>query len=527
MTGMEKENMDMPQKRSEAQPVAWSWVLAISLLTLAIHLLTNALGGYGIFRDEFYYIACSKRLALGYVDQPPLAAHVLALVRWLLGESLFAIRLLPAVLHALTALLFGLMARRLGGGRFAQMLASLAAMALPPFLGWNSIFQLNSLDLFFWTLAAYLLLRIVSGANPRCWLLLGVVVGLGLLNKISMMWFACGVAAALLLTRERKHLRTPWPYLAALVALLIFLPYIIWNIQHHFAHLEFMRNATAGKYAGIRRWDFVSGQILNMNPLALLIWLPGLGYLLLHRQGRMFRVGGIIWVTVFLILLINGHSKAEYLVSAYPPLFAAGACFLEQASRRPRWRWLGKTVAGLLLVSCILLLPLALPVLPVPTYIRYTTALGIRPETWENHRLEQLPQFYADMFGWEELARTVSGVYQSLPDGERAATVVFAQNYGEAGALEYYSRTYPLPAVVCPHNTYWYWGWKYVERGFATVIVIGGSEEDHRRSCEEVQQVAIHRCRYCIPYENNRPIYVCRKFKRPLAEIWNQSRFFI
>src|SRR5512136_1510570 len=211
-------------------------VAAFALGALAMHLLINAFGGYGIFRDEYYYIACSKRLAAGYVDQPPLAMWLLAASRAVFGESQFAIRILPAVNHAATVALCGLIALKLGGRKTAVVLAGLAAVLSPALAGHAGIYQMNSFAHLFWALAAYLLVLIVRRSRPGLWILLGVVMGLGLLNKIDFLWFGAGLAAGLLLTDLRKHLATPWPYVAAGIALIIFSPFIIWNATHGFAH---------------------------------------------------------------------------------------------------------------------------------------------------------------------------------------------------------------------------------------------------------------------------------------------------
>jgi hypothetical protein len=499
-------------------------ILAFALGALAFHLLVNAFGGYGIFRDEYYYIACSQRLAVGYVDHPPLAMVLLAASRAVFGVSQFGLRILPALSHALTIFLAGLIARRLGGRRTAVILTCLAVILAPQIIGHTSIFQMNAFAYLFWALAAYILVLIADRSRPGLWLLLGIVMGLGLLNKIDFFWFGAGLAAGLLLTDLRKHLATPWPYAAAGIALLIFSPYILWNVTHDFAHLEFIRNASAGKYSGLTRLDFLAGQAMNLNPVNMLLWVPGLFFLLFSRAGRRYRVLGIIYAAAFAILLANPHSKAEYLGPAYIMLFAAGGVAVERWASRGRRGWTVVSLAALSVLTSLMILPLAVPVLPVETYIKYAAALGFEPSTAERQQLSELPQFYADMFGWEGLAQDVSAVYLALPESERASTVILARNYGEAGALEYYVRKYALPRVICRHNSYWFWG--YPKMSSPTVIVLRGREEDHRKSCDEVTLAAVHTCRYCMPYENNMPIYVCRGLRVSLAQIWEEEKSF-
>jgi hypothetical protein len=491
---------------------------------LLIHLFTNAFASYGIFRDEFYYLACSHRLDIGYVDQPPLSIFILALNRVLFGDSLFALRFLPAIAGALTVFITGLMVRKLGGGRLAIVIACLAVIAAPIFLGMNTFYSMNSFDILLWTLAAYILILIIKQENPRQWITLGLVIGLGLLNKTGMIWFAFGLLVALLLTDQRKYLSTRWPYLAALIAFGLFFPYVIWNFMHGFAHLEFIRNATGWKYAGLTPVDFIFGQVMNLHPITLPIWLIGLYYFFFSKDGKSFRMLGIIYVTAFLILIISRHSKAEYLSPAYPMLFAAGAVQIEKLSQRKRLMWLKYAFPAVIILGGMLTAPLALPCLPVEAYIRYTRIIGFAPASPEDKELSELPQFYADMFGWENMAESVSKVYASLSEEQKSKTVIIAWNYGEAGAIEYYSRKYELPLVISPHNNYWIWG--YGDTDWRAVIAIGGDEEFYLSYFEQVDQAAIIRCRYCMPYENNLPVFICRNPRHSPEEIWSSHKNF-
>jgi len=499
-------------------------VFIISFLTLLIHLFTNAFASYGIFRDEFYYLACANRPDIGYVDQPPLSIWVLTAIRFLFGDSLFAIRLLPAILHAILVYLTGKITLRIGGGTTAVTISCMAVAFAPVILGMNTIYSMNTFDFIFWSLTAYILILSIQDEKKNLWLILGLVLGLGLLNKVGILWLCFGVFIALLLTSNRKYLKTIKPWLAFIIAFLLFLPYIIWNITHDFAHVEFIQNALRYKYSGLTTMDFIAGQFMNINPASSIIWLAGLYFFFFHIEGKKYKMLGIVYLTAFFILLINGHSKAEYLAAAYPILFAGGGVLIEKISQLKNWRWLKNAVIIPLVLSGILLIPLALPILPVKAYINYTDALGFAPSTAESKELAELPQFYADMFGWEELAKDVSKVYQSLPEDERKTTVVFCGNYGEAGAIEYYSKKYELPDVFSPHNSYWYW-WDF-NRKVTTILVLGGDEEDHFDSLEEVKLAEIHKCKYCMPYENNLPIFVCRGLKRSVEEIHSSDKNF-
>jgi len=308
----------MERPEGDVPPKPTATIVALCLLPLAIHLAVNLFGGYGYFRDELYYIACSKRLAAGYVDHPPFSIFLLALVRLLIGDSVFAIRLVPALLSALSVAAVCLLVRKMGGGRIALVIAALSFVASGQLLGFHTFYSMNSLDILFWLVAGYVLVGIAEHATPRKWLLLGRVLGLGLLNKTSVLWLGAGIGACLLLTDLRVHLRTRGPYLAAGTALLVFSPYVLWNLAHGLPHLEFMRNATAGKYSSLTRLRFVGEQIDSMGLPVVIVALLGLTWYLLSKDGRRFRFLAVVFLAVFGILFLNPHSKSEYIAAAYP-----------------------------------------------------------------------------------------------------------------------------------------------------------------------------------------------------------------
>ncbi|MBM4162241.1 MAG: glycosyltransferase family 39 protein [Ignavibacteria bacterium] len=516
---------------SSEERSAKSAFLVVSILAFAklmIHLLTNAFGSYGIFRDEFYYLACASRIDLGYVDQPPLSIYILALNRILIGDSLFALRLLPAIAGAATVFVAGLIVRRFGGGTFAIVIAGLSLIVSPIHLAMNTLYSMNCFDIFLWTLGMYVLILIVDENRPQHWLILGVIIGLGLLNKISMGWFAAGLLVALLTTRHRQALTTQWPYLAAIIAFLIFLPYVIWNIRHDFAFLEFIRNATSQKYSALTPVDFLLGQLMLVHPFTAPVWFLGLFYLFFDERGKKHRMCGIVFLTTMGILVANIHSKPEYLAAAYAVLFAAGGVQVEQFARRPRWRWVRYALPSLILLGGIATAPFTLPFLPVRSFIAYSERIGVKPESNESKELSELHQLYADMFGWEEMAATVSRVYASLSPEERAKSVFWGRNYGRAGAVEYYSRKYELPPVISSHNSYWIWG--YGSGDYEVLIMTGGSREDLLTHFESVEQADTVRCIYCMPYENRLPVFVCRNPKsdprEAFARIWPEARHY-
>ncbi|HEX2866930.1 MAG TPA: glycosyltransferase family 39 protein [Ignavibacteriales bacterium] len=503
----------------------------LSLVLLLIHFFTNIFTQFGIFRDEFYYISCSTRPAMGYVDQPPLSILILGLSRLTFGDSLFAIRILPALAGSITVFLAGLTVRHLGGGIYAVVLSSVCIIAAPIFLGMNNIYSMNAFDILLWTLAFYLLLLILEG-KPKYWTWLGIVMGFGLMNKISMGWFMAGLFLALITRQYRHYLKTPGPYISAFIALGIFTPFIIWNLQNGLPHLEFMRNASGLKYRGVTPLDFILGQLLILLPFSIPVWASGIYYFFFNEHGKRFRAAGIIYAVTVAILIINWHSKPEYAAPAYPVLFAGGSVLIEDFFRRRYFKWLKYAFPGVIVLFGTLMAPFVLPCLPVKTYIAYSQMTGVQPDGHEGKDLSELPQFYADMFGWENMARTVSEVYLTLPEDERESTFVFAQNYGEASALEYYSRKYPLPKIVSPHNSFWIWENEELKdpnrkNYYQTVIIIGGRIEDHMRALESVAQRGTIKSQYAMPYENNLPVYIGRGFRVPVEAIWKKEKHFV
>lgn len=498
-------------------------ILSISILNLLIYIFTLYFTSYGIFRDELYYIACANRPALGYVDHPPLSIWILAGWKFLLGDSLFVIRLLPAFISSISIFILGLFTFRLGGGKSAVIISMATFMLVPVFLGMTTIYSMNVFDFFFWILAAYIFLQIIESSNSKLWYTLGIVIGFGLLNKTSMLWLGAGVFVGTLFTPLREDLKTKYPYIAAVIALLIFSPYIIWNFTHDFAHLEFMRNAADHKYGGLTPLSLILDMILIFNPLSILIWIPGIIYYFFNKNSRIFRPLGYIWLTTFIILFINWHSKAEYLAPAFQILFAGGAVQIVQWNTRKRN--LKYALAIPVVVIGLLLFPYARPLLPVETFINYQSVLSLGASNNEGKQLAELPQFYADMFGWESLAKDVDKVYQSLSDEEKKHTVIYCPNYGEAGAIEYFGKKYHLPKVICPHNSYWYW-WPE-NLNVTTVIILGGEAEDHLDALQQCELAAIHKSKYAMPYENNLKIFIGRGLKIPLEKIKRELKIFI
>ncbi len=505
--------------------------------TFVFYLLT--LRGYGYFRDELYYLACGRHLGLGYVDQPPAIGWLAAAVRSTLGDSLVAIRLLPALAAVATVWVAMRIAARLGGGRWAQGLAGLATLLAPVYLSLFSIFSMNAFDLLAWAvlwwLAVALLDRpgeapgagdggpLVRRADPRLWLVFGLVAGIGLENKTSVLFLGMGLAVGLVVARRWDVVRSPWLWLGGALAALLFAPYLVWQVSHGWPTLEFMENARLYKNAVLSPWRFVSAQILQVGPVALPLWLAGLAWLLGFRRGRPWRALGWAYLAILVVMIFN-HAKPYYLGPAYTLLFAAGGVALEDRLSGARLRWLRPAYAALLLAGGALIAPLAKPLLSEDHLVAYSRALGMQPGTDERHAVGRLDQFFSDMHGWPELAEAVARVYHRLPPADRARACVFGQNYGEAGAIDLFGPALGVPGAISAHNSYFLWG---PGRCTGEVLIVIG---DHREKLEElfssVEEAGAFTCTDCMPYENHQSLWVARGLKKPLAELWPQIKNF-
>jgi hypothetical protein len=497
-------------------------LITLALIAFIAQILVS--GRYGYFRDEFYYFACGEHLDWGYVDQPPFVALAAFFVRRILGESLLAIRFLPAVCNAVAVFLTGLVARELGGGRFAQALAALAALIAPVVLIIHHIFSMNCFDHVFWTALVYILIKILKEDRPRLWLLFGLVAGVGLMNKYSVGFLGLGLVAGLVLTPARKYFASKWLWLGGAIASLIFLPHVLWQVQHGFPTREFIRNATLHKNLAQSPVAFLMDSVLQLHPLTLPLWLAGLYFLFRATAGKPFRVLGWCYVAV-LVLLLATNGKPYYLAPAYYMLFAAGAVETEAFIRAREWNWLKPAAATALAAGGFALLPYSLPVLPVESFIQYEDFLGIHPGSGERGPKGKLFQQYADMFGWENQVATVAKVYNSLSLDEKRRAIIFCDNYGEAGAIDFLGKKYDLPHAASGHNSYWFWGPGNWDADIA--ILVGVDREDLAPFFEDVEEAAIVVSEYAMPYETNMPVYIGRKPKMPLRDLWPKIRHFM
>lgn len=504
----------------------WSSPLAIggyfAVFTLLLHFAFN--GGYGYFRDELYYIACGEHLAWGYPDHAPMVALMAKASRVLLGDSLFAIRFFPAMAGAAKVFLTALLVKEFGGGRFAAFLACLCVLCAPVYLAIDNFLSMNSLEPLFWMLCVYFAVLALKREAPRYWLLFGLFAGLGLQNKHSMAFFGFSLVAGLLLTRERKVFLNKSFWLGGLIALLIFLPNIIWEWQNDWATLELLQNVQkSGKNVVLSPLEFVGRQFLMLGPPAALVWILGLWHFLAGKTGSRFRFLGLCYL-VLLVLMIFLKAKDYYLAPVYPVLFAGGAVWWQEIIERVRaLRFMKVALPALIIVTIAVFVPMVLPVLPVEKLITYQEAIGFKPPKSEVSHEAPLQQAYADQFGWQEMVVEVAKAYNSLPDEQRAKTAIYGSNYGQAGAIDFFGAKYGLPKSISPHQSYFMWG----PRDYTgeSVIVLGSSIANAEKNCAGVKVLGEVTHQYTLPYEKY-PIILCEGTKRPLHEIWPALKYW-
>ncbi len=477
-------------------------LLYLALFKLILQLLVN--GQYGYFRDELSYVDDGKRLDWGYVDHPPFAPVLSSLAQALFGTSLTGFRLFPALAGAGAVFVVGLTTRELGGGRFAQLATALCVLAAPIYMVSSVLFQAVSFELLFWVICSYLLVRLLKTDNPKLWPWIGLVIGLSAMNKYSVAFYVVGLALALLLTPSRKYFLSPWLWMGVLIALVIFLPNLIWQIQHNFVSLDYTRSINVRDTSVGRTEGFLPEQFFKvMNPVTTPIWLAGLYYFLF--KDKRYRVLGLSFLVV-LVLFVALQGRSYYLGPAYSVLLAGGSYWLEQwLVKRTGWKI---AVVSLLVFGNLLIAPVLLPVLPIDS------------PPWKT--ISEINDTFPEMIGWEDLVATIGRIYQDLPAQERANTAILAGNYGEAGAVNFYGSAIGLPQAISPVNTYYYWSQGRLKAD--TYIVLGYSQRglsNLQAIFGEVKQVATVTNRYGVKNEESYyNIYVCRKPKTPLEELW-------
>lgn len=513
-----------------AQFDGWREALRLGLIFAAIKVAIEFFGnivaqhvGYGIFRDELYYIVCGRHLAWGYVDQAPMVAVQARISELIFGfHNLALFRLISAIAGGAKLLLTGLLAWSLGGKRMAQVLAMIGVLIAPVYLAIDGFLSMNSFEPLFWMGCMLALILMVRGASHRWWIAFGVLGGLGILNKPSIAFFLVALLVGLLLTPQRRLLWSRWTFAAIGLIVLISLPYALWQIHHNWPTLEWLNNVNhSHKNVKLGPLAFLGAQLMMLHPISIFLLAPGLVWLLAAKAARGFRWIGIMYI-VLLAIMIHLLAKDYYVAPVYPVLFAAGALAWQGAFTQSRkTAWMLPAWCVVLVALGAMALPMAIPVLPPQTWIRYTKAMHMTSGATETAATGPLPQLFADRFGWQQLVEQVAHIYNNLPATERAQTAIFCDNYGEAGAIDVLGRKYGLPHAISGHQNYFFWG----PRGYTgqSVVVVGSDGHDLNQLFQCVQVVGKLYNPYSMPFEH-KAIYLCRGLKKPLSVLWPKTK---
>jgi hypothetical protein len=489
-------------------------LLLIGCGVALFHILTN--GQYGFHRDELDILMNAHQLDWGYVAYPPITPLVARISLSLFGTSLRGLRLFPALAQGIVVILTGLMARDFGGGRWAQVTAALAVAISPVALTTGTLIQYMSLDYLWWVLLSFCMVRLLRTEDPRWWLGIGAAIGLGMMTKYTMIFFVAGLVVAVLITPLRRYLRSPWLWASAGLATLIFVPNLLWQIQHDFISINFLSAIHARDLEWGRADGYLPEQLyLTANPFTLPLWIAGFIFCLFAPAGKRFRPLAWMYLTTFILLLVS-QGRSYYLAPAYPMLLAAGSAWLGNCVRslpRRKARLVWTTIAALLSIGAVLAIVLSKPVVPINSAL------------WE--ATIDLNATASEMIGWPDLVQQIAAIYAGLPPEQQARTAVLAGNYGEAGALDFYSSEYDLPPVISGSNSLWARG--YGDPSPETVIVVGFEGQYARRyfaSCRAAGQVSN---RYGVRNEESSrhtTIFICQAPWHPWSEIWPTMQWF-
>jgi hypothetical protein len=512
--------------RAEGNRKANLILLSLASVFFFLVLIPGIIGRYGYFIDEFYYLACADHISLGYVDHPPLSIYLLWGVRALIGDSLPALRIVPALAGALTILLTGVIARRLGANTFGQALAAGAAMTATVYQVLFSFYSMNALSMLLWAIAFLVLIEIARRNEPKLWLLFGIVTGLGLENKHTFILLPIGLAVGLLLTRARRQLKSPWLWLGVLAAIILVLPNLAWQAASGWPSIEFYRNADLYKNVPTPPLEVFVTQVLVMNPGALPVWLAGVVFFLLARRGRDFRHLGWIFITLFALMLVAQKSRPDRIAEAYIVMFAGGGALLGDLFLRRGLRWLRFALPALIILAAAALTPLGLTILPPEKTSRYASTFGLVPQMEKGEgKVTELPQYMADRLDWESYVDDVVEAAKILSPDELDRAAIMVPTYGQAGALELLGRDRGLPPVYAAQNSYHHWGPPGKDVNVA--IVTGPlSSQSVEGMFHDVRLVGVHECDWCTPWRNGTRIWIARDPKVPLPDIWPRFRFY-
>lgn len=493
----------------------------------ALHIITGA--KYGFFADELYTIALSKHLAFGYVDLPPLVPLLATLSRILFGESLTAWHIIPALAGAVTLVLVCQIAKEFGGKLFAVSLSALGFLIAPVWMIVFSYLSYDAYDQLILAVFLYVLVRFIRSGDRKLWIVLGGIAGIACLTKMTLLYIEPGFLVALLLSKYRKDLLTPWPWLGAALCLLIVSPYLHWQADNSWPTLKYWINYGTHRLRVASVTEYALDIFYAMNLALLPIYAVGLRRIFRRFRETNYGFLGVMFLFT-LVLLFMLHAKVWMLAELFIPLIAAGAVGVEELTAGRNWgRVLKTSLIAVMLAGGILVTPLTLPILPLESLSAYVNKFEFidNPTEEFNNNYSEYPINLGLRIGWEELVSKVAEVYNELPPEDRKVAGIYANWYGPASAIDYFGPQYGLPHAVSGHLTYYLWGPGY---SWDVMIMLTNNISPVNTTtmslffseCELKGRVFNP---YTIPL-NQLNIYVCRKPLLSPEEIWKKMEFY-
>ena len=486
-------------------------ILPLILFKLVVQWLGNR--NYGFHRDELLHLSASEHLDWGYFEFPPFIAFLGKLSYLFFDYSLEGTRLFATLAGVFILILTMLMAKEMGGKRLAVFIAGISILAFVPYYRNHTLFQPVAFDQFFWTLGFYLMLRFINSNNKRDLLLLGLVAGFGLLNKYTMLVWGFGITIGFIFHNRGEVFKNKWLYLSGLLAFVVFLPNLIWQIQNGIPFFDHMAELQKTQLDQLSLWDFPAGQLEIIPTLG--ISFLGLGAFFLSSGLKKYRSLGVSFLVIFGVMWIL-KAKPYYFFGAYPVVFAAGAVQFESwFKKRPVW---SLAFSATMLFPALYFIPTMTPILPINTFINWYNIP-------ENNGRYELTSDYADMFGWEEQVAVIDSIYTSLPDSVQSQTVIWAENYGEAGALTILGEKHGLPKPISRHGSFWFWGFGNPDA--QRWISLGNEEQSVSNAFHNCVLIRKLRHPYSVDEENGIPVYMCENPKVDIPKWWADYRDFV
>jgi hypothetical protein len=482
---------------------------------MIIHVIANP--HYGFQRDEMLYLALGQHPDWGYWTVPPMIGWIAYAVQFIFGDDLATVRMAPTLLCCGMLLLTGGIAQELGAGRYGQFLAGLAILVSPAYLRNGTLFQPVASDIFFWTLSTYVFLRYLNTEEDRWMYAFGGILGFGLLNKYMVAFLITAIVFALLLTAKRSMLLQKNTWIAFGLLLLIFFPNFWWQYQNHFPVVWHMNELSQTQLVNVNRISFMVDQLL-MNLPSVLLWLGGLYWLFLGAKSGSYRIFG--WVFLFVIaLMLALRGKSYYTLGIYPLAMGAGGVFWENQLNRSWYRWF---FPALMIALIVPIFPFGCPILEAPAMARYgkwiTTRLGLDgPLRWEDGFVHDLPQDYADMLGWDEMAQKVAKAYHASENPDQC--LIYCDNYGEASAVYYARKKLKLPEPYSFNETFLLWAPPHITSN-AMVYVNDDLGDDVKNLFAKIDLVG----EITSPYsrEKGTKIWLCQAPREDFGALWSR-----